>query len=196
MIHRGRAEFDGQPHAITPCELVGMHPQAQPLCLGRLEDSPRLISVEGPALDEDIRPARMRCARVEHLPAHKIDVVIGAIGILCGHDMRAEEGRLLRHGPCRDERARLVMHGEAVPGLGLDCGRALAERLSSKARGIGGELLVGGSARGRHGGADTPGGVRRARHARIEFGRAVAREDRMHVGIDEPGQHRGTRHVM
>ena len=138
----------------------------------------------------------MRCARVEHLAADELDVVIGTIGVLRGHHMRAQEGGLIGHGARCDQGARLVMDGEPITGLRLEGGGALLQRFGRKPGGIGRQLLVTGGASRSDGGADASGGVRRAGHARIEFCGPIAREDGMHMGIDESGKHRSACHVV
>ena len=161
MIHRGRAQLDGEAHALALCQLIGVHAQPKALGLGRLEDSTRLIDVEGSALDEHIGPGRMRRAGLQHRPAHEIDVVVRTLGVLGGHDMCTQKGRLIGDRPRGDERAPLVVDGESVAGLRLESGRALSQGLGCQARSIRGKLGVAGRARGRDRRANSPGGVRR-----------------------------------
>ena len=138
----------------------------------------------------------MRRARVEHLAADEVDVVIGAIGVLRGHHMRAQEGGLIGHGARCDQGARLVVDGEPITGFRLEGGGALPQRFGRKPGGIRRQLLVTGGASRSHGRADASGGVRRPGHARIEFCGPIAREDGMHMGIDESGKHCSACHVV
>src|SRR5262249_10220841 len=73
--------------------------------------------------------------------------------------------------------------------LDLDRGRALSLHLLDVPRDVCGELLVGGGAGGRDGGADPAGGVRLAGHPGRELLRAVAGEHQVAVAVDEAGEH-------
>ena len=107
-----------------------------------------------------------------------------------GHDVGAEERRLLGELPGDRQDAGLVVDGQAVAALDLDGGRALAAHLGDQPGDVAGELLVGGGAGGGDGGADAAGGVRRAGHPGRELRRPVAGEDQVGVAVDEAGEHR------
>lgn len=86
--------------------------------------------------------------------------------------------------------AGLVLDGEAVAGLGLEGGGALAQRLGEVAGDVGGEFVVGGGAGGGDRGPDTARAVGAAGHPGVELLGAVAREQEVGVGVDEAGDRR------
>ena len=103
-----RAQRDGEPHAVAGAELVAVHARQQPARDARPRARARLSARERAALAEDVDPARVRRARVEHLAADEVDVVVAAVGELRRHDVRAEEGDLGRDLGGEPGEARLV----------------------------------------------------------------------------------------
>lgn len=86
--------------------------------------------------------------------------------------------------------AGLVLDGEAVAGLGLEGGGALAQALGEVSGDVGGEFVVGGGAGGGDRGPDAARAVGAAGHPGVELLGAVAREQEVGVGVDEAGDRR------
>ncbi len=118
VVGRRRAELDGDLHAGPVAELVGVDARLQALLDPGLQHGARLLAVERAPLAEDVDPARVRRARVEHLAAHEVDVVVGVVP--GRDDVGAEERGLGRVGPRDLQRAALVLDREAVARLALD----------------------------------------------------------------------------
>ena len=159
------------------------------------QDRARLLVVEGAAFAEGVDPARVRGGGFEHRAGDEVDVAGRVLGVLRGHDVGAEERRLLGELPRHREAPGLVEGGQAVAALDLDGGGALAPHLGDEPGDVGRELLVGRGAGGGHGGADAAGGVALPRHPGSELVGTVAGEDEVGVGVDEAGQHRATTEV-
>src|SRR4051794_2583169 len=185
------AELRGEPRARTGFELVRMDPEAQATLLGRGQDRTRLVLVEGAALAEHIRPAGERRARVEHLAAHQVDVLVGFAGVFRRHDVSTEERHVVGELTRERQQPRLVVDVQAVPGLDLDVRGSRAERFVAQAPGVRPELVVARRTRGRDRRSDPARLVALASHPGVELGGPIAREHEMRVAVDEPRQ-RGT----
>ena len=102
------------------------------------EDRAGLVAVERAALAEDVDPARVRRAGVEHLALHELDV---GVGVVLGRDhVCAQEGSLVGARRGDREAAALVGNGQPVAGLGLDGRGAGAQRLGDQPVQVGAEL--------------------------------------------------------
>lgn len=163
MVGGRGVEFDGELDAGAVAELVGVDAGVQALRHARGEDRAGLVAVEGALLAEDVDPTGVRGAGVEHRSGDQVDVVGRVVGVVRGDDVGAEVGDLLGVLGGDAQGAGLILDGEAVAGLGLEGGGALAQRLGEVAGDVGGELLVGGGA----GGGDRgPDAMRRCRRGR------------------------------
>ncbi|MDH6189065.1 hypothetical protein M2168_002097 [Streptomyces sp. CZ24] len=187
VVGAGRVELDGELDAGAVAELVGVHAWDEPPGASGGEDGAGGVAVEGAAFAEDVDPAGVGRAGVEHGAGDQVHVARRVAGVLGGDDVRAEIGDLVGVGGGDAQGAGLVLDGEAVAGLGLEGGGALAQRLGEVAGDVGGERLVAGGPGGGDGGADASGAVRAAGHAGGELLGAVAREDEVRVGVDEAG---------
>ena len=127
---------------------------------------------------------------------HQVDVLRRVVGVLLGHDVRAEERRLLGELPRHRQAARLVVDGQPVAALDLHRGGALPAHLVDQPGDVRGELLVGRGAGRGDGGADAAGGVRRPGHPGGELLGAVAGEHQVRVRVDEPRDHRPPAQVV
>ena len=116
---------------------------------------------------------------VEHRPGHQRHVPRRVVRVLGRYDMGAEVRRLVGELPRDLQAARLVRDRQAIPGLDLDRGRALAAHLGDEPGHVRGQLLVGRLAGRRDRGPDATGRVRRTGHPGGELRRAVAREHQM-----------------
>lgn len=163
MVGRRGVELDGELDAGAVRQLVGVDPGVQPLGAARREDGAGLVAVEGALLAEHVDPAGVRGAGLQHRAGDQVDVPGGVVGVVGGHDVGAEVGDLVGVAGRDPQGAGLVLDGEAVAGLGLEGGGALAQGLGEVAGDVGGELLVGGGTGRGDGGADT---MRRGRAAR------------------------------
>ena len=170
-------------------ELVGVHPGEQARGAARREHRGGLVRAERSVLAEHVDPAGRRRAGVQHRTAHQVDVTGRVGGELGRHDVRAEVGDL--GGDLGGERqpARLVRHGEPVPGLALERGRALAEHLGRQPPQVGAQHRVGGGAGRLDRDQDAARPVEPARHPGGELGAALPGEDQVSVRVGEPGQH-------
>ena len=110
--------LDRELHAGAEAELVAVHAQAEPRVAARLEHGARLVGVEGALLAEDVDPARVGPARVEHLAADQLDVVVRAAVVLGRHGVRSEEGHVV--GQLGGDRARAALGLGLEPVAGLD----------------------------------------------------------------------------
>ena len=119
--------------------------------------------------------------------AHQLDVLLAAIGVLGGHDVRTEERDLGRHFGCEAGEARLIVDREPVAGLDLERRRALRLQLGDESGEAPPQLVVTRRPRRGHGAAYAAGGIGRTGHPRLELVRAVAAEDEVGVRVDEPG---------
>ena len=106
VVGAGGSELDGELDAGAVAELVGVHARRQALGDSGLEDRAGLLAVEGALLAEDVDPARVRRAGVEHLASHEVDVAVGVV--LRRDDVRAEERRLGCARPCHRQAASFV----------------------------------------------------------------------------------------
>ena len=124
VVHRGAAHLHPELHTRPVSELVGVEPQAQAGVPAGGEHGPGLVGVEGARFAEHVDPADVTAHRVEHRPAHQLDVVVGAPLVLAGHQVGAQE-RGLRggFGGQRGQRG-LGVHRQPVTGLDLHRGGA------------------------------------------------------------------------
>lgn len=183
-------EFDGELDAGAVRELVGVDTRVQARRLARREDRAGLVTVEGALLAEDVDPTGVRGTGVEHVAGDEGYVRRRVVGVVGGHDVRAHVRDLVRV-PGRDAQgAGLVVDGEAVAGLGLEGGGALAEGLGEVTGEVALQFRVARRARRGHRRTDTARAVGPSRHTGVELLRAVAREDQVRVGVDEARDHR------
>ena len=89
VVGGGGAELDRDLDARAVAELVGVHARRQALGDPGLEDRAGLLAVERAVLAEDVDPARVRRAGVEHLALDEVDVGVGR---------RTRAGRRARRG--------------------------------------------------------------------------------------------------
>ena len=68
VVGGGGAELDRELHARAVAELVGVHARGQAALEAGGEDRARLVAVEGALLAEDVDPAGVGRAGVEHGP--------------------------------------------------------------------------------------------------------------------------------
>ena len=134
-------------------------------------------------------PTGDRRARIEHRPAHEIDVAVGILRELRCHDVGTEKSDIAGELRTDPKHAHLVLDGEAVPGLDLDVGRPRSERLGTQPPGAGSQLLVARGTRRGNRRTDAAGRVRLPAHSRVELLRAVPGEYHVRVAVDEPGDH-------
>ena len=95
MVDRCGPHLDRDPNAVAGPELVAVDAQPESGVAARREHRTRLLGVEGAALAEDVDPAGVAPARVEHRAADELDVLVGTAGVLGGDEMGAEEGDVL-----------------------------------------------------------------------------------------------------
>ena len=126
VVGGGRAGLRSDADAGPGSELVGVDAGAQAAGPARGQDRGGLVGAERPVLAEHVDPPGVRRARVQHRAAHQVHVAGHVAGELGRHDVRAEVGDLGRDLAGQRERAGLVGHGQAVAGLALERGRALA----------------------------------------------------------------------
>src|SRR5699024_1442287 len=206
VVHARGPELGGERDAAAAAELVAVHPQPEAGRGAGVQHPGGLGGVEGAILAEHVDPAHVRGDGGEHLPGDQLDVLLGARAavpavVLPGHQVRAEEGRLVEL-PRRDQGggelggAELVRDGEPVAGLGLQAGGAAGDRFRDPSPHQGAQALVGGGAGGVGGDADPAGAVGLSGHAGLELGGAVAVEDEVAVGVDPAGQHGATAEVL
>ena len=82
-------------HARAGAELVGVHARApSPAACPAVRIARAWSRVEGAPLAEHVDPPGVRRGGGQHRPADQPDVVVGAVGVLGGHHVRAEEGGL------------------------------------------------------------------------------------------------------
>ena len=190
MIGGGSAGLHRQLHAGPGAKLVGVHPGLQAGRGPGGEHGGRLVPAERAPLAEHVHPARLRRARVQHGAADQVHVAVRISVELRRDNMRAQVGHLRgdlgrqRHAAC------LVADGEAVAGLALEGGRALAEQLGRQPPQVRPELIVGGSPGRGDGRADAACLIGPARHPGSELRPALAGEHQVRMRVDEPRQHR------
>ena len=189
VVDRRGLQLDREPHARPEPELVAVHAQAEPGPPARLEHRPRLVGVERALLAEHVDPARVRPARVEHLAAHQVDVLVRAVLVLRRQGVRAEEGHVVGELGGHDAGAALGLGLEPVAGLDLDVrdpglhglpAAGARERLSSSSPAPRVASVVT---------LDPGRRVRPARHAGGELVGAVAGEHEVGVAVNEPRNH-------
>ena len=162
-----------------------MHAQAEAGSAARLEDPARLVRVEGALLAEDVDPARVRPAGLEHLAADELDVFVRAALVFGRHRVGPEEGDVVGELAGHGARAPLGLRLEPVARLDLEVRDPGPERLGAAGAGEPAELVLGGVA-GRGGGDPDPGRrVRPARHAGGELVGAIPGEDDVRVAVHE-----------
>ena len=187
MVHARSVERHGELHAFAGAELAGVNAHTQPAGRARREHTPRLFDRERAGLAEDVDPAGVRRAGVEHGARDEVDVGVGVVGVLGRNDVGAEEGDLVGDGRRDRDEPRLVVDTQPVAALDLDGRRALPVELADEPLHPRAQLRIPGRAGRRHRAADPAGRVRQARHARLELRRAVSREHQVAVRIHEPG---------
>ena len=187
MIHARCGEFDRELHPRALAELVAVHAQAQPGVLACLQDPAGLILVEGALLAEDVGPPDVGADGGEHRPADEVRVLPGIHSR--GHQVRAEVGDLVRDAGCDAGGAGLVVHVQAVAGLGLQIGGALRDGLGHAAERQPGQVEVPGTPGGCGGDGNPAGAVALPRHPGLELGRAVPGKDQVGVRIHPARQH-------
>ena len=151
----------------------------------------RLVRAERPLSQNTSIHRACGGACVQHRAAHQVHVAGHVAGELRRHHVRAEVGDLRGDLGGQRDPAGLVGHGEAVAGLALEGGRALA-RASRPPAGPGWRA---GRRRTRPGSPPPwcrmpPAWYGRPGHPGRELGAALAGEDQVRVRVDEPGQHR------
>jgi hypothetical protein len=154
------------------------------------EHGGRLVRAERAPVAEHVHPPRVRGAGVQHRAADQVDVAARVAAELRRDDVRAQVGDLRGDLGREPDAARLVRDGEAVPGLALERGRALAQHLGDEAAQAGAEFGIGGPPGRGHGRGDAARLVRRAGHPGGELGAALAGEHQVSVRVHESGQHR------
>ncbi len=189
MVSRRGADPDRQLDAGTSPQLAGVHTRLQPGRPASGEDGARLVSVERPALAEDVDPPGMRRAGAEHRTADQVDVAGRARLELRRHHVRAEIGDLRRDLSGKGDAASLVADGEAVTGLALERRDPLGQHLGCEPAQVGPQLGVAGSARGCDRAPDAAGAVGDAGHPGRELCAPFAGEDQVRVRVDEARQH-------
>ncbi len=195
VVGRGGVELHGELDAGAVRQLVGVDTGVEPFGAARGEDGAGLVAVEGAALAEDVDPAGVRGAGVQHRAGDQVDVAGRVVGVVRGDDVGAEVGDLVGVAGGDAQGAGLVLDREAVAGLGLQGGGALPQSLREVVGDVVGELLVGGLAGGGDRGADAARGVGLPGHPGVELLGAVAREDQVGVGVDEARDHGPARRV-
>ena len=198
MLRGDRSQLAGELAAADGLDLVGVDLGTQTVLEARLEHLTGLLHRKGVGLAEHVAEPRDALLLNErhHLLTHKADI-LGAVGfVLSGHKVRAHEGRdhvhrvLLVEVADHTQRLELMLGGKTVAALGLAGGRAEGHHLVERLRRLGGQLLLGGSARGVGGGLDAAAGV-----LNFEVGLAVqlhaqlilppAAENKVRMGVHE-----------
>jgi hypothetical protein len=134
----------------------------------------------------------------KHLGADVLDVVVGAILVLRRQGVGGQAGAAHADrqlgGEATNDPQHLAFAGqvEAVAGLDLDRGHAVAHQAFQTLGGAGEQLIFAGRAGGAHGAGDTAAlrrdlGVADALQALLEFAAAVAAEHRVGVAVDQAG---------
>ena len=189
VVHRRRAHLDRELDARPEAELVAVHAQAEARVAARLEHGARLVGVEGALLAEHVDPARVRPARVEHLAADELHVLVRAALVLGRHGVRSEEGHVVGQLGGDGARAALGLGLEPVAGLDLEVGDPRPDRLGAAGARERAQLVLARGAGGLGRDPDPRRRVRPAGHPRGELVGAVAREDEMGVAVHEPRDH-------
>ncbi len=195
MVHARSVERHGELHSFAGAELAGVHAHTQPARGAGLEHAPRLLNGERPGLAEDVDPAGVRCAGVEHGAGDEINVGVGVPGIFGRYDVGAEERDLVGHRRGDGDKSLLIRDAQTVAALDLDRRRPLPVQLADEPPQPAAQLLVRGRAGRRDRAADAAGRVRQPRHACLEFRRTVAGEHevavRVHKTRDDSRARRG-----
>ena len=168
---------------------------------GALEHPLDLGRREGQVLAEGVDRIDQAFGRQgrQHLATHQVDVVVGTPGILRRQRMGGQAGGAHGHRQALAEAAdhpqHLALAGqvEAVAGLDLHRGHALAQQTAQALRGRGQQLLLAGGPGGAHGAGDPPAGggdlgVADALQPLLELGAAVTAEHQVGVAVDQPGR--------
>ncbi len=142
------------------------------------------------------------CQGREHLGADMLDVVIGAILVLRRQRMGRQAGAAHGHRQFGAQTAdhledlALAVQVQAIAGLDLDTGHAVAQQAAQALPGAGEQLVLTGGTGRPHGAGDTPTGSRdlgvaHALQALLELTAAVTAEHRVGMAIDQPRCHPG-----
>jgi hypothetical protein len=102
---------------------------------------------------------------------------------------RAEERHLIGELPGDAQCPRLLLHGQAVPGLDLDCRGALGAHLGDAPADQVPQRRVPGFSGGADRRGDSAAVVPHSAHPRGEFCRTVPGEHQVRMGINEAGEH-------
>src|SRR3954447_560585 len=167
-----------------------MHTQSLAGPLPCLEDCTRLVRIEGAVLAEDVDPAHMRRAALQHRAANELHIIVLSAGVLRRCHVGTQERHVIRERGCDATAAFLSLHVQAVARLDLVVGDAIAASATTTLLGQLSEVVIACGSRSRRRDPDTSGLVALAFHARGEFLRAVACEHEVSVAVDEAGDHR------
>ena len=200
VVGGGGAELGRELGAAARRQLVHVELGPQPMGQPGREHAPGLGRGERPLLHEHVaEPGQPGLRRPrDHLLHHQVDVGLRIGAVLHRHcvgaQQRGHDGLRpgVRQVAADLQETQLVLHRETVAGLHLHGGHAMAEQSPQMAAPAGEELLPRRGAGGPHGVHDAPAGggdvqVAQPGHSQLEFGGAVAREDRVGVGFHHPG---------
>jgi hypothetical protein len=201
------AELGGQHGPAGGAELVGVELEPEAVAAARLQHAAGLLHRQRAPVAEGVHEAGQRRAHRQHLALQQRQVGVPVGGELGRDQVGAEEGRDHLDREPRGQRgehlqrAALVVDGEAVPGLGLQRGRAVPGGLDQPPGGGGLQLGVAGGPGLADRAVDAaPGGQRLLvadpAQAGGELLGAVAGEHQVGVRVDEPGQDGMSTHVQ
>ena len=189
VVDRRRPHLDRELHARPEAELVAVHAQSEAGVASRLEHRARLLGVERALLAEDVDPARVGPARLEHLAADELDVLVRAPLVLGRHGVRSEERHVIGELGGDGAAAPLGLRLEPVAGLDLEVSDPGPRGLGSAGARKPAQLLLARGAGGLGRDPDPGRRVRPAGHPGGELVGAVAGEDEMRVAVHEPRDH-------
>ena len=95
VVHGRRPQLDRETNAGPETKLITVYAQPETSVAAGLEHRSRLVGVERALLAEDVDPARVGPARVEHLAADQRHVVVRAAVVLAKYRVRSQEGHVV-----------------------------------------------------------------------------------------------------
>ncbi len=192
VVDRGQAELGGEQDARARAELAGVQPCPRRPYAAPAASTARAWSTSKAPSSQNASTQRAYGAAASSIgPVTSVDVAGRVVGVLGRHDVRAQERGLVGELPGHRQAARLVVDGEAVAGLDLDGGGALAASSPATSRATWAVSCSSVAARV----AATvvrmpPAAYGLPGHPGRELLRAVAGEDQVAVAVHEAGQHR------
>ena len=102
MVDRAGAELDRERNRTALRELVAVQPQRQSAAATRLEVAPRLLGVEGAALQEHVGGVGELCGVRKHLGERELEIRVG-VHELRRHSVSTEPRRCASGGADRTQ---------------------------------------------------------------------------------------------